>query len=352
MSQLFAERFKAARKRNGLSLQDLSDKLENKISRQGLHKYEKGDVLPDSRMIDWLCEVFDVRPEYFFRDVKVELGEIKFRKLNNFPVKEKDAIVEKTRETVSRYLELEDILHINRDFVNHIGHITIQSNEDVERAANLLREKWGLGVDPLGNVVELLEDNHIKVIEIFEQDGFDGMQTLVNNTIPVIALNSSKLIQHDRKRFTALHELGHLLLTFDESVSSRDRELFCHYFAGALLLPSVSAEKELGKNRTKLYINELGVLKQQYGISIQALIHRLHNLEIINKAYTDYFLKFIKDQGWKVEEPFQYVGKETSKRFLQLVFRGLAEDQITMSKAASLNNMKLADFREEILKVR
>ena len=51
MNQLFAERMKSARMMNGLSLQDLSDKLGNKITRQALHKYEKGDVLPDSEMM-------------------------------------------------------------------------------------------------------------------------------------------------------------------------------------------------------------------------------------------------------------------------------------------------------------
>jgi hypothetical protein len=43
MSQLFAERFKTARKMNSHSLEDLSIKLNKKITKQGLHKYEKGE---------------------------------------------------------------------------------------------------------------------------------------------------------------------------------------------------------------------------------------------------------------------------------------------------------------------
>jgi len=349
MSQLFAERFKAARKMSGLSLQDLSDKLPNKISRQALHKYEKGEVYPDSQMIDFLATAFGVRPEYFSRDVKVELGVIEFRKLNNFPVKEKNKIVEKTRETVSRYLELEDIVGLQREFVNVLEGELITSNAMVEEAAIKLRKAWNLGLDPLLNVVEILEDNHIKVIDIAEEDGFDGLQTLVNGNIAVIVLNSSTLIQADRKRFTALHELAHLMLRFPDSVTAREKEMFCHYFAGAMLLPAPSAIKEVGGSRTNLYINELGGVKQQYGISIQALLHRLHNLGIITKSYTDQFLFYINQQGWKVDEPFKYEGKEVSKRFTQLLFRALAEDQITMSKAASLSNKKLADFRNDEL---
>lgn len=55
--------------------------------------------------------------------------------------------------------------------------------------------------------------------------------------------------------------------------------------------------------------------------------------------------------GWKVEEPYEYIGLETSCRFDQLLFRALSEEIISMSKAASLKNMKLSEFRSKILVV-
>lgn len=98
MSQLFAERLKSARMMNGFSLQDLSDKLENRISRQAIHKYEKGEAEPDSEMLNFLCEVLDVRPGFFTRETLVELGTINFRKIEKLPSKEESAIIEKTRD--------------------------------------------------------------------------------------------------------------------------------------------------------------------------------------------------------------------------------------------------------------
>ncbi|GAB1473163.1 hypothetical protein MASR2M69_06040 [Bacteroidota bacterium] len=79
MNKIFSERFKSARILNGFSLQDLADKLGNKISRQALHKYEKGDVIPDSEMISHLSKALNVRPDFFFRDTKIELGDLEFR---------------------------------------------------------------------------------------------------------------------------------------------------------------------------------------------------------------------------------------------------------------------------------
>ena len=57
-----------ARLMRGLSLQDLSDRMENKVSRQALHKYEKGEVEPDNVMIQELSNALDVKPDYFYRD--------------------------------------------------------------------------------------------------------------------------------------------------------------------------------------------------------------------------------------------------------------------------------------------
>jgi predicted HTH domain antitoxin len=55
--------------------------------------------------------------------------------------------------------------------------------------------------------------------------------------------------------------------------------------------------------------------------------------------------------GWKIEEPYSYTGKEASSRFDQLVFRALSEEIISVSKAASLNNMTVSDFKSRLMTV-
>lgn len=352
MNKLFSERFKSARLMNGMSLQDLADKLGNTISKQALHKYEKGLVIPDSEMIGYLCEVLKVRPDYFFRENMVELGEIEFRKLKKLPSKDENRIVEFARDYVTRYLELEEIIGIATDFKNPLDGLQPVNNfSEVEVAAIKLREIWNLGNDPIFNAIELLEDNNIKVIELDAGDAFDGMQTFVKgNNIPVIALNVSKIKKDDRKRFTVMHELGHLLLPI-KHLPENEREKLCHQFAAAVLFPAISLRNELGLTRNRLYVQELGSLKKQYGISIQAIVMRAKDLNIISENYCRQYFFFIKQMGWKVDEPIEYTGIEKSNRFDQLLFRALAEDLISMSKAAALKNMKLADFRSQNLLV-
>lgn len=347
MKQIFSERFKSARLMKGFSLQDLADALDNQMTRQALHRYEKGEVIPDSEKINLLSKVLNVNPDYFFRSTKVELGEIEFRKLSSMPQKAASIIKEVTREKLLRYLELEEILGLPVEFEDYLKDFEIITTyEQVNRAAEILREKWGLGKGPIFNIVELLEDKNIKVIELRVNDDFDGLQTRVNGTIPVIAYNANKLNKPDRIRFTLLHEMAHLFLKFGD-ITDRQKETLCHQFAGAMLLPEETIKAELGERRNKLSSLELAAIKKQYGISMQAIIMRAKDCGIINENYTKQLFFLFKQMNWKIDEPYEYEGVEHSNRFEQLLFRALIEDQISISKAASLNNQTLADFRKE-----
>lgn len=347
MKKIFAERLKSARLMKGFSLQDLANALSNQLSRQALHRYEKGEVMPDNDKINLLSKALGVNPDYFFRRTKVELGEIEYRKLSKIPRKEASIIKEKTKEYLSRYLELEEILGLRVEFENPLKNLAaITSYEQVNIAANQLREYWNLGNGAIFNVVELLEDKNIKVVKLDVNDDFDGLQTFVNGSIPVIAYNVLKINKPDRIRFTLLHELAHLLLTFGD-ITLKQKETLCFQFAGAMLLPEKTIKAELGDRRNKLSINELGNIKKQYGISMQAIVMRAKDCGIINEHYTKQFFFFIKQMNWKIDEPFEYLGVEESNRFEQLLFRALVEEQISMSKVASLSNQTLADFRSK-----
>lgn len=346
----FAERLKSARLMNGLSLQGLADKIDNRVTKQSLSKYEQGQVVPDSTMIGILSDALQVRPDYFYTSTAVEFGEIEFRKLQDYPAKERVRIVEIAKDELRRYLELEEILGIETAFHNPLAEMNISSQEDIEHAAEKLRDEWKLGRGAVANVIELLEDHHIKVLELESSEEFDGFSTWVNdNRIPLIVLNKAKFKDKlDRKRFTAFHELAHLLLKVNH-LPEKQKEKFCHAFATAMLISKDTLQKELGGKRSKLSIQELTAIKQQYGISMQALVYRARDLGLISDNYLRQFYATFTQLGYRVNEPVEYEGAEHSNRFSQLLFRALAENFISVSKAASLKNQKLAQFRKENL---
>lgn len=352
MNQIFANRLRSARLLNGFSLQDLADKIDNKISRQAIFKYESGAVVPNSEMINILADVLNVRPDYFSRETTVEIGQIEFRKQTNFSSKEQKKVIEQTREYLSRYLELEMILNLEPLFQNPLKNIdVIRTKHQIDNATEELRDKWELGMDSICNVAELLEENGIKIIEVHADGLFDGLQTLVNDKVPVIAYNSKLSNKPDRIRFTLLHELAHLLLTFSDDLSYTQREKLCHQFAASMLLPKKALVQELGIKRNKISIQELGNIKKEYGISIQAIVMRALDCEIIDSGFVGRFFNYLNLMNWKIDEPISYDGVEKSKRFDQLLYRALSEEQVSTSKAAALKNMKLADFRLEFMAI-
>lgn len=348
---LFAERFKSARMMNGFSLQDVSDALDGQLSRQALHRYEKGEVVPDIDKIEQISNALNVSSEFFFRNTKIELGTVEYRINAKISQKDESIINETTKEYLSRYLELEEILSIDTVFENPLHNFEqITSYNQVNRAANELRKAWSLGTGAIFNVVELLEDNKIKVVKLDVSEDFEGLQTEViyndNIKIPVVAYNINKSNKPDRIRLTLLHELAHLLLKFD-NVTHAQKEKLCFQFAGAMLLPDSTLKSELGNHRSKLSMNELGNIKKQYGISMQAIAMRAKDCEIINDHYTKQFFFLFKQMNWKIDEPFDYFGIEESNRFEQILFRALIENQIDSKKASSLMNMSEIDFKKK-----
>lgn len=348
--QNFPERLRSARKMSGLTLDALAALLDHRVSKQALNKYEQGTAKPDPGLLLPLCEALEVRPDYFTRSKKVDLVHYSFRKLVKLQKRDQSIAVEKTRDALERYLELEEILGIESTFEKNIPGLEapVTTPEAAEKAADRVREYFHLGDDPLFNIVEILEDKGIRVIEIEVDDAFNGMSTYIDDRIPVIVVNSRLDAKLDRKRFTLLHELAHLVLRFDPEMEEKQEERLCDAFAGAMLLPGVKVKEMLGSHRSALIWNELVLIKELYGISIRAILYRARQHGII----TDYDLtskmaELSRFYGRK-DEPGRYKGVEKAVRFRQLLLRAIAEDIITTSKAAALDNKKLADFRAEM----
>lgn len=347
----FSERLRNARKMNGLSLQELSNKLNNQISKQDLNRLETGIQLPDSKIISSLANVLNVTMDYFFKEQLLTLDRVEFRKLTKLPVKEQERIKGRTSDFLERYFELENLLGNAKEAPFKYQCFKINKanyKNDIEDAATKMRTSvLKIGSDPIYNIVELLEENGIKVFSIESELSFSGMSTCINNSTMVVVFNDLSSIPLVRKRFTLLHELAHLYLDlsdFDEKQS----EKICDAFAGALLLPSEKLIEYFGGKRTTVFINELRNIKEYYGISLSAIMYRAMALDLVSEHYHRYFM-ILYNQTYKKQEGEGYKGKEESKRFIQLLMRAVAQEIISTTKAASLNNQKLGDFREQFL---
>lgn len=347
MKEIVSQKIKNARVINALSQQDLADMIG--VSKQMISKYENGDSIPASSSLIKLAKSLNVKVDYFFSTNKIELGTINFRKKSKFSVKKQNALKELIKLKLESYIETEEILQIDYSFVNPLKSQQVNSLEEVETVVFALRNVWQIGLDPIHNIVQLLEDNEIKVLEIDEEENlFDGLATIVNDKFPVIVIN--KNFNVERKRFTLLHELGHLLLDLPEC-DVKTIEAYCNRFAAEFLFPMKSVIKEFGIKRDNISLTELIEVQKKYGISISAIVYRLVDAGVFSEGRQAEFYKKINFSPELKREVYKerFETPENSNRFEQLVYRALSQELISSSKASSLLNVNINVIKERSL---
>lgn len=344
-NNIFGRRLSQARQMKGLSMEELGSLLTPAVTRQAINKYEKGQTLPDSRMLLAFGSALGVKPDYFFRPFTVEVDRVMFRKDAKFPEKKSVAIRERVREELERYLEVEQLCGTQSGFSMPL--VNISSSEDVTEFANKVRSILKLGIDGISNAIEVLEDNGIKVIEISEDESFEGLSGYANDNIPVIVVNDN--LTPERKRFALLHELGHLLMKFNSDMKSKEIENLCNVFASELLLPSSVLLSRIGIKRHDISLAELSDIQKQYGISIDAIMESMHRLDIItDRRYDGYMKKKRSFPDFKAVVEQSMSIPETTGRFVRMVYRALADEIISFSKAAALLNTSVETVKRQL----
>ncbi len=341
---MFSQRLQNARKAKGLSLRALGDAVG--LSHAAIKKYEDGGAMPSSDVLIKLARALSVRSEYFFRPETLVLEGIEYRKRSSLPKKRLDAITHEVIDQIERRVELENLFPSPpaTPFAIAAGlPKQIKALEEIEIVADGMRLAWGLGFDPIPDLVDVLETHGIRVfmVELSASEKFDGLAAVANG-MPIVVVGTHW--PGDRQRFTLAHELGHLVLEGRLS-KELDEEAACNRFAGAFLLPAQSVRQELGEHRNAVEMKELGLLKEEFGLSMAAVLYRARDLGVITPAYRDSLHRLFRIKGWHIAEPGEIYRAEKAHVFEQLVFHALAEDYIGESKAAELMKLPLTDFQ-------
>lgn len=358
LAERVGARLERARLMRGHSLRSLANALDGQFSHTTLQKYEKGVLCPDSGALGRIARALDVRVDYFLKQDGLKLEAVEYRKLSKLGKKAQKQIEEEAFEFFERYLEIEQILSIPYEALPNFDLSACADEElpkKLEESAEKLRKKWKLGLNPIPNVHLMLEEHGIKVKFLDDREGFDGFSAFAQTEetiVPTVALSRKREKDKTRLRFTALHELAHLILTLPDRLSGKDKERACHRFASAFLIPKEMFLRAFGQSRLRISIAELVAIKEEWGMSCSAVMTRARDLGLITAGRFKSFCIETSKLGWRRNdpgEPGEWKGSESSNRFKQLVFRALAEEIISASKACgllSLTSAELADSFE------
>lgn len=341
------DRIHRARVLKNMTLQQLADLLGG-ITKQALSKYEQGKDAPNSTRLIQLADALGVNPEYFFRSDSVKLGKVDFRKHSAFGKRQQEAVKEQVCEHLERYLAAESLFQTGQspdEFSKWHLRFSVSNIDEVEQAADKLREEWQLGLNPIANLTETLEENGIKVVSLQAHEKFDGLCALVNDGADAVIVSNTER-PGERQRFNLAHELGHLVMSLPEELhGTRDEENWCHRFAGAFLFPANQVRVTFGEHRKRVLFQEFLLAKEEWGISIQATLRRLYDLDIVSSSFYQSTFRLWSMKGFRKSEPGRQE-PEKSYRLKQLVYRALAEGLVTPSRAAELLSVSLGEIEE------
>jgi len=176
-------------------------------------------------------------------------------------------------------------------------------NEDPVTAAQVTRAALGMSPDtPIKNLIYQLEKNGVLVLAIpYDIDEHDSFSIWVSENPPpkpVIIISAGK--PGDRQRFSVSHELGHLIKhrNYQGGLSAMEDE--ADLFAAEFLMPADAIYQDL---QAPLTLAKLAALKIKWGVAIQALIVRAHQLGTITPRQYTYLFQQITKLGYRKREP-------------------------------------------------
>jgi Zn-dependent peptidase ImmA (M78 family) len=223
-----------------------------------------------------------------------------------------------------------------------VAEYSPRSLDECEEIAGDVRRKWSLGADPIACVTDVLEERHIHVMVIETEADFDGLAAIARDeseSVKAVGVVSRKGVDGDRQRLNLSHELGHLVMGKTKHV---DEEKAAFRFGAAFLAPADLVRKDVGSKRRKVSLVELGLLKRKYGMSIQALIYRLTDLDIINTHQASQLWKQINARGWKKKEPWP-LEPEDPQWSLRAAVRAVTEGALTREKAEEIMGVRFEE---------
>ncbi|RIW80914.1 helix-turn-helix domain-containing protein, partial [Acinetobacter baumannii] len=334
-----------ARQRRGLTKRDLAHRLDV-TDRTVSNWYNNQEI--DERILEKAAEILDFPLSFFYgSDVeKIHAESVSFRALTKMTAKKRDMAISQTilAEMISDWIDqnfelpppnVPDLHELRSDFSNAITNESIDEATDnevnyyleysyPEACADTVRKAWGLGEQPIPNLIALLESKGIRVFSLTDEAQDVDACCRWTSGRPFIFLNTSRTAE--RCRFDLAHELGHLVMHKHGIIEGIHIEQEANAFASAFLMPRRSLLADPLKIPS---LRSILSKKEIWQVSAAALTYRYNKLGIITDWNATSIYKQLAQRG-RNNEP-NPIAHESSL-LLDKVFKVLAQENFDLSK--------------------
>ncbi|MCY3864177.1 MAG: YjzC family protein [Chloroflexi bacterium] len=223
-----------------------------------------------------------------------------------------------------------------------VGALTVPSlstNEfsTIPEIAYAVRSFWNLPSGRVTNLIALLEKASCLVFSFdFKIDKIDEVVQWIPPSPPIILVNSTA--PADRVRMSLAHALGHLVM-HRNVLPYKEMEREANEFAAAFLMPEDDIIDEL----KPVTIQHMLELKQYWKVSMQSLIYRAKELEVISERRFKSLFQQLSRFGYRKQEPFP-ISPEKTRLVDDLVNKHRLELGYSDEELAQLLRIRVEDF--------
>jgi Zn-dependent peptidase ImmA (M78 family)/DNA-binding XRE family transcriptional regulator len=234
-------------------------------------RLENGENLPESVTVSKLAKTLNYPIEFFYQDdpEPIDTCAVSFRSLSKMSAKERDAAIS------AGVIGLEIAHWIEERFsLPNPDLLDLSYETDPEVAARSLRQYWGIGEKPIGNMIHLLEAKGVRVFSLSENTVSVDAFSFWKDDKPFVFLNNFKTAEHSIT--DAAHELGHLVLhRHGGTYPSRPAEREANQFASAFLMPLNDVRANVPRFTS---VSTILKVKKRWRVSAMAMAYRLHTI--------------------------------------------------------------------------
>jgi len=350
------------------------------LSRAAYRNIEKGRALPRVETLRSIAEALEA-PMRELVSPAPRLERVRFRSLKR--LKSRDQVLVEVARRLRDFNELEVLLGDERpalldELRNQAADLRDQGIPAVAAAA---REEFGLAPrEPVHDVCGLLESRAIKVIPLkVHSDAFLGLSVAEGDGGPAVVANVWERLAVEHWIYSAVHELGHLLLhlgAYDVDVEEEDddQEREAEEFASHFLMPDDVFRREWRDTAGLSLIDRILKVKRVFRVSWRTVVYRVAetlpksdrarlwqrvNIEY-KRRYRKRLLKLDEPGGvgesvFRAPRMMVRAGGEPARldahdfqgdRLALLVRRALEGELITLSRGAEILGLSSEQMRE------
>src|SRR5450755_305258 len=245
-------RLTQARYLAGMTKREVADAIH--VTAAAVGQYEAG-MRPRPDLIPSLAATLNVLPTFFLPGrphARLDASTAHFRSLRSTRAFQRAKAVAFVEQVWELTYAIEKLVRL--PFVDVPGFSGGESvppadvPHEPESAARLIRRQWNLGSGPVRHLVRTMESHGI-VTAMVPFDDVDVARVDAFSTSrlprPMIVLTPDRAKDVYRHRFTAAHELGHLILHGETAPGEYQQEREADAFAAEFLTPAESISAEL-----------------------------------------------------------------------------------------------------------